>query len=170
MIVRAPSEQSLVTWRPAAASFRNLVLVGVAAGGASAAVMAASRPLLALVAVTLGLVAGLVVMVFISARRLAHAEQPALANWPGPERERRRLARAGLLKGINAAVVALILGATSGLVPAVGVAFAGAGTAAAVTAWFMRRAVVRYETEHTVTVFAARGAMQRRAVHRFGTA
>jgi hypothetical protein len=46
----------------------------------------------------------------------------------------------------------------------------GAGTATAATAWSMRRAVRRFEAGQGVTVFAAKGAMQRRAPHRFGTA
>jgi hypothetical protein len=150
------------------------MLVGFSAAVGSAAVLATSRPLLTVVAVALGLVAGFGITLFSGARRvgegLATAEKPHLLNWPGTNEERRRLERAGRMRAGNAATVALILGAVSGLVPAVGVAFAGAGTAAAATAWSMRRAVRHFELERGVTVFAAQGAMQRRSPHRFGTA
>ena len=169
------ADQHPTTWRPTAASTRNLAVVCLALTVSSTAVVLLTQPAL-LVAMILVLAAALgsAVNAFFSKRRVAEGlrqpEKPELLNWPGSADERRRLERAGRLRAANAATVALILGAIAGLVPAVGLACAGAGAAGATTAWLTWRLISRYEDDHRVTVFTAHGGGAKHNARRFGVA
>lgn len=168
---QSTDEGEVVTWRPAGASFRNVMIVGTGLGVGALVTTAATSIGLAVVAAGAGVAASLA-LTFLSVRRLRagleRPEEPHFLNWPGTVDEQRRLRRAGAYKGANAAAVGLVLGLIGGMVPSVGVALIGAGTATAVTASYLRWMVASYETDRHVTVFAAPGALRRKAGHRFG--
>ena len=156
-----------VTWRPTADSFRNLAVMwsGLAVAATATAATVTDAAVLATL-VGLALAGGLVTAVTVSRSRLTRALQaagrPSIANWPPKPAERERSRRAGWANARKAAVVALVVGAVSGLVPVVGAGVAAAGWAGAVGSVVGWRTVRRYEGAEGVVVVTARPGRQER--------